>query len=392
MNSPRPGISILVVVGEASGDLHAFQLCKCIQEQAGQPVQVWGSGGDQLATLGARLLAASHQLAAIGPIAAVRQLHRYYGLYRSILREVAIRSPDLVILVDFPDFNLPLARALRKRTVAPIVYFISPQVWAWRRGRVRRIRRTIDKMIVLFPFEVDFYTAHGVPVDYFGHPLANRALPERNRDLFARRHNFCDSDVLVAVLPGSRRPEIESILPVVLRGAELLDEIDRQRLQLVIAPAPRMRNVIENAIDKWISRFRHRLKIEIIQENEEVLTHCDYGLVKSGTSTLEAALAGIPFCVMYRGSSVSWNLVRYLVKTEHFALPNLILNERVVPELIQREANPRAVAEVLSSFLQKDQKWEITRQKLTQVGEKLRAQDPYGDAARSVISLLRNHR
>ena len=381
---PAEGLSILVVAGEASGDLHASQLCRQIVQQSRLPVQFWGSGGDRMAQLGARLLASAHQLAAIGPAAAIGQLHRYYRLYRAILKEAKGRRPDLAILVDFPDFNLPLARALKRRGIGPLVYFISPQLWAWRQGRVRQVRRTIDQMIVLFPFEADFYRDRGVQARYFGHPLAAREFPVKNRERFARRHNLNAGDVFVAVLPGSRRPEVQSILPVVLEAFELLDEADREKLRLVIAPAPGM----EGEVDALVCGSAARSRIQIISDSSEVLAQCDYGLVKSGTSTLEAALAGLPFCVVYRGSPLSWVLVRHLLRTKDVALPNLVLRERVVPELIQNEATPRAVSEMLSSFVRKDKKWETVRGKLKQVRERLHGADPYRDAAGAIVALL----
>ncbi len=388
MTSPREGFSILVVAGEASGDLHASCLCQEIKRQVPEPVQFWGSGGERLGGIGARLLASSHQLAAIGPAAAAGQIRRYYSLYRSILREVEHRRPRIAILVDFPDFNLPLARALRKRGVAPIVYFISPQLWAWRRGRIRQIQRTIDKMIVLLPFEVDFYRSHGVEVDYFGHPLAGRKFPERNRESFAQRHHLNVSDVFVAVLPGSRQREIETILPLVFEGGASLTAAERQKLQLVLAAAPGRRDQIERLV-----RFQpdREFKVKIIRGSDETLAQCDYGLVKSGTSTLEAALAGLPFCVIYRVSPWSWMVGRLLVRTEHYALPNLILKERVVPELMQRQANPESIAEMLSSFLRGDPGWENVRKKLRQVKERLVAENPYRDAAKAIVQMFGNN-
>lgn len=389
MTSPREGFSILVVAGEASGDLHACRLCQEIERQVPEPVQFWGSGGERLGAMGARLLASSHQLAAIGPAAAVGQIRRYYTLYRSILKEVENRRPRLAILVDFPDFNLPMARALRKRGVAPIVYFISPQLWAWRTGRIRQIQRTIDKMIVLLPFEVDFYRSQGVEVDYFGHPLASRKLPEKDRENFARRHHLDINDIFVAVLPGSRQREIEAILPLVFQSAGILTVVERQKLQFVLAAAPGRRDQIERLVRLQSDR---EFKVKIIQGSDEVLAQCDYGLVKSGTSTLEAALAGLPFCVLYRVSPWSWMVGKLLVRTEHYALPNLILEERVVPELMQRQANPESISEMLSSFLRGDPRWENVRKKLRRVKERLVAENPYRDAATTVVQMLGNNR
>jgi lipid-A-disaccharide synthase len=379
---------MLVVAGEASGDWHAFCLCREMQRQASKPIRVWGSGGEYLSGMGARLLASSHQLAAIGPAAALGQIRRYYRLYRSILREVERTRPRLAILVDFPDFNLPLARALRKRGVTPIVYFISPQLWAWRSGRISQIRQTVDKMIVLLPFEVDFYGSHGIKVDYFGHPLANRKFPEKDRQGFARRHHLDAGDILVSVLPGSRRREIEAILPLIFEGAAWLTAAEREKIQLVIAAAPGRRDQVESLAQL---RPNREIKVRIIDGSDEVLAQCDYGLVKSGTSTLEAALAGLPFCVLYRVSPWSWLLGKLLVRTKHYALPNLILKERVVPELMQHQASPQNIAHMLSSFARRDPKWENVRRKLRQVKERLVADDPYGDAARAVLQLLGNN-
>lgn len=384
MNALRDDPSLLVVAGEESGDLHASRLCEQIVAEAGYPIQLWGSGGRGLAALGARLLASSHHLGAIGPVAAIGQLGSYYRLYRLILAQAAIRRPCVVVLVDFPDFNLPLARALRRRKIGPIVCYVSPQLWAWRQGRVAQIRRSIDKMIVLFPFEVDFYRAHGITAEYYGHPLASRPAPLRDRRGFALRHQLDERDLLVAVLPGSRKREVESILPVVLRGAGLLSEAEKRNLQLVVVAAHNMRSQIE----EQVRTFGPRFKLKILEGSEEAMANCDFGLIKSGTSTLEAALAGIPFCMLYRGSSVSWHLIRRLLKTRFFALPNLVLGEGAVPELVQRQATPRAVAEMLASFVRKDPKWDVVVEKLSRVKSMLAATDPYGNAAKSVVRLM----
>jgi lipid-A-disaccharide synthase len=388
MTLPDEGLPVLVVAGEASGDLHASFLCEEIRKQSRSAVYFWGSGGERLARLGARLLASSHQLAAIGPVEAIRHIGGYYRLYRSILRKAETNPPRLAILVDFPDFNLPLARALKRRGIGPIVYFISPQIWAWRTGRVTQIQRTIDKMIVLLPFEVDFYRAHQVQVDYFGHPLAARRFPEKNRDRFAREYNLNVKDVFVAVLPGSRRREIVAILPVVLAAAQRLTAAEQEKLHLVIAAAPGMQQEIEKVALHADANF----KMKVVAGSEQALAHCDYGLVKSGTSTLEAALAGIPFAVIYRVSPWSWIIGKCLVRTDHYALPNLILKERAVPELMQRKANPGSIAEILSSFIRRDPEWECVGKKLRQVKSELVADNPYRDAAKAVLQLLGSHR
>ena len=384
MSAGGPGYSLLVVAGEASGDFHAASLCAEIQARVPGPVQIWGAGGERLQKLGARLLGLSHQLAAIGPAAAFGQLYHYWALYRSILSEVGTRRPDAAILVDFPDFNLPLARALRRRGVKPIVYFISPQLWAWRQGRVRRIHNDVDQMIVLLPFEVDFYRRHGIQARYFGHPLASRKPVERDRSAFARIHGLDQKKIWVAVLPGSRRREVGAILPLVLEGAAHLPREEQERLVLVIGAAPGLRARIERIVSEWNSR----LSICVVDGSEQVLANCDYGLVKSGTSTLEAALAGLPLCVVYRVSFWTWVTAKCLVRTEHYALPNLVLRERAVPELMQWDANPRSVAAVLSSFSRRDVQWEVVKQRLAGVREKLAAEDPYRDAAASVLQLL----
>ncbi|HEY2934460.1 MAG TPA: lipid-A-disaccharide synthase [Acidobacteriota bacterium] len=379
-------ISVLVVAGEASGDLHASNLCRELMSLSRRPVELWGSGGERLEALGARLLASTHQLGAIGPAAAMSQLHRYYKLYRAIVRQAEAARPDLTILVDFPDFNLPLARAFKKRGIGPIAYFISPQLWAWRRWRVRGIARDVDKMIVLLPFEVDFYRRYGVRADYFGHPLASRKLPRKDRDAFVSELGVNSRDVLVAVLPGSRRREIGTILPAILSGARRLPADERARLHLVVACAPGMEPLAREISDHHGTGCR----ITFEGDSERVLVNCDYALVKSGTSTLEAGLAEIPFCIVYKTSPWTSTLVRLLVETEHYGLPNLILNERVVPELMQGKANPRKIAEVLSSFVNRDARWETVRQKLHPLKDRLFGADPYRNAALALVELSTN--
>ena len=382
--SDPAGCSILVVAGEASGDLHASRLCEEIRRRRHTPVGIWGAGGDRLRDLGARLLGSSEHLAAIGPSDALALLGRYWRLYRAILSEVDRSRPSAVILVDFPDFNLRLARALKRKGVGPLVYFISPQVWAWRRGRIGSIRRDVDRMIVLFPFEADFYREHGIEARYFGHPLASRAAAEKNRAAFAASLGVKEESVLVALLPGSRRSEIRTMLPLVLQAAAGMNLEDRNRLVLVIAAAPGMQSEIEGQV----AASGGDLAVRIVEGSDKVLANCDYWLVKSGTSTLEAALAGLPMCVLYRASFWTWLTAKCLVQIDHYALPNLVLQERAVPELMQWDATPESVASILTSFTRREPKWESVRSKLSAVKAKLLARDPYGDAAACVVEML----
>ncbi len=376
--------TILAVSGESSGEQHLAGVMRAYSRRFPErPLRWVGSGGTQMRAAGAELLADVSRLAAIGPRAAMANLGSYWRLYRDLLAEARRSRPALALLVDFPEFNLRLARRLQRLGVG-VCYFIGPQVWAWRPSRVDSIRRWVDRMLVILPFEVDFYRLHGVDAHYVGHPLA-RLLSAPASPLRAPQS---ESVKTVVLMPGSRSAEVESILPVQLDAAfELRRRLDC-RFWLPRAPALDNRH-LDALVDRWSQKRSLELALEIRAEPAvELLPKAHCAIIKSGTSTLEAMLLGVPFAMVYRMSPLSYRLLRPWVRTRTYCLANLVAGKGVVPEFIQEEARGKAVAEYLADLLENPRKMDEVKQNLRIASDTLGGQDAYEETAGHVARLL----
>ncbi|MFZ0427622.1 MAG: lipid-A-disaccharide synthase [Acidobacteriota bacterium] len=370
---------IMIVAGEPSGDAHAAGLVRRLRSLLPR-AQFFGSGGRALAAEGVELLLEVTQLAAIGPRAALANLGSYVSLLRRLTAEVGRRRPALAVLVDFPDFNLRLARRLWERKI-PVCYFISPQVWAWRESRVKQIRRYVDLMLVILPFEEGYFRERGVDARYVGNPTASR-LRETMADRTRREDS---SEPIVALLPGSRKREVSLILPVQLDAAAALASRMPVRFWLIRAPeiSPEL---IEALLAAGRNRHGSLPAVEVRDEPADfLLPQADAAVVKSGTSTLEAMLAGVPFAMVYRLAFSSWLLLRPLVRPQIYCLANLVAGERIVPEFIQGQARGGDVADFLETVLKDRSESERIRRRLAAGAERLGRQDAYDEAARSIV-------
>jgi lipid-A-disaccharide synthase len=318
---------IMLVVGEASGDIHGADLVKALEKREAN-LRFFGVAGEQLSQTNFEVLFNVSQLAGMGLVelfGSLRNILRAYRILRKAMRE---RRPDLVVLIDFPEFNLRLAR-LANELAIPILYYISPQIWAWRRGRVRQIARRIDHMAVVFPFEVPFYETRGVKVNFVGHPLLDIVRVEDSREVTLTRLGLDTGKRTVAILPGSRREEVSRHLPVLLEAArQLRREVDIQFL--VIRASTVDRRDLESGLEGF------PLRIPIVEDRRYDAVHaCDLAWTASGTVTLETALLLKPMIIVYRLSWFTYALARLLVKVKHVGLVNIVAGEGVVPELIQ---------------------------------------------------------
>lgn len=327
---------IMIVAGEASGDLHAGGLVAELRRRH-PDWHFFGGGGPRLRAAGVELLVDAQDVTVVGLVEVLAHLPRIYRLHRRLRRALRRRHPAAVILVDFPDFNLPLA-AVAARLGIPVIYFISPQVWAWRGKRVEAIRRTVRRMICIFPFEPAFYARHGMEVDYVGHPLVHAARPQLTRAEFQASHGLASDRPTIALLPGSRRREIGYNLPPMLAAAARLR--DAAGAQFVLPAA-------ETVGADWLRAAipaAQRNGVRVLEgEAYDALAHADVAIVASGTATVEAALLRTPMVVVYRLSPYSYWLGRRWVRTPHFAMVNLIAGREIVPELIQDRFQPDAV-------------------------------------------------
>lgn len=332
----RPSRPIMVVAGEASGDLHAGGLVAELRRRH-PGWHFFGCGGPRLGAAGAELLVQAREVTVVGLVEVLAHLPRIYRLHRRLRRAMRQRRPAAVILVDFPDFNLPLARAAARQGI-PVIYFISPQVWAWRERRVEIIRRTVRRMICIFPFEPAFYARHDIHVEYVGHPLVEAARPRRTREAFFAQYGFRPQVPLIALLPGSRRREIQHNLPPMLAAAAQLRQATGAQFVL-----PAAETVGVEWLEGTISPAYRPLVRVVGGEAYDALAHAQLAIVASGTATVEAALLRTPMVVVYRLSKYSYWLGRRWVRTPYFAMVNLIAGREVVPELIQDRYQPDAV-------------------------------------------------
>jgi lipid-A-disaccharide synthase len=374
----RAAMRILLSCGETSGDLYAGELVRELHLR--QPgIEVFGLGGDRLAAQGAHLLAHVKDLAVVGLLEVVSHLRSLRRVFDRVLSEVDRQRPDVAVLVDYPDFNLRLARHLRRRGVR-VVYYVSPQVWAWRRGRLDTIRKTVDHMMVIFPFEEALYREAGVPVTFVGHPLVDLVHPPADKRGFVQGLGLDPERPVVALLPGSRPKEIAHNLPPLAGAVEKLAG-ERPELQFLLALAPSLGfRAVADALGS--------LPVHIVANQAQgVLASGTVSVVASGTATVEAALLGAPMVVVYRLAPLTYLLGRRLVNVPHFAMANLIAGERVVPEVIQRELTPERVAAEVRALLDAPGRREVMRAGLAEVRRKLGAPGASGRAAATVLGV-----
>jgi lipid-A-disaccharide synthase len=334
---------LLVSCGEPSGDLYAGDLVRHLREREG-PVEVFGLGGDRLQAEGGVLLAHVRDLAVVGLLEVLRHLRRLRAIFRSVLDEIERAPPALAVLVDYAEFNLRLARALKRRGV-PVVYYVSPQVWAWRRGRLRAIRRSVAHMAVIFPFEEALYRDAGVPVTFVGHPLVDLARPVADRATFLASRGLDPARPVLAVLPGSRRQEVAHNLAPIAAALALLRE-RRPDLQLALAVAPSLDAKLFDGALAGLPVTR------VHKATHELLSASSAGIVASGTATVEAALLDLPMVVVYRLSAATYALGKPFVRVPHYAMANLIAGREVVKELIQNDFRPDSVAREVLALLE----------------------------------------
>jgi len=375
-SNPR---ELLVVAGEASGDLHGARLISELRQRV-PGLAAFGLGGAEMRAAGLQAMADSSEVAVVGITEVLKVLPRIREVFADLLHEVDRRRPALAVLIDFPDFNLRLARQLKGRGLE-IVYYISPQVWAWRKGRVKTIARLVDRMLVLFPFEVDFYRGHGVDVIHVGHPLVDE-VPVLPQVWDRGGEEKTGGPFRIALLPGSRLSEVEALLPTLLGAAGKL--AGRLPIEARIIRAPTVpRELLDEAVEL------SGLAVEIVESDRfAAVADSHVALCASGTATLEVGLLGTPMIVVYRLASWTYLLARLLVRLPNVALVNLVLGRRVVPELIQGQANPERIAAEAARLLTDGAARQEMRTALAEVRGRLGASGASGRAAGEVAEML----
>jgi len=338
----------MIVTGEASGDMHGANLVKAMR-QRNPLLSFAGMGGEEMQAAGVRLLFDAGRVSVVGIAEVISHLPDILRAQRVLRRYLAEERPDLLIIIDLPDFNLLLAGCAKKLGI-PVYYYICPQVWAWRSGRVRTIRERVDGVGVILPFEEQFLRERGVDANYVGHPLLDTVRLTRDKEQFRQHFGIEQEQRCVGLLPGSRKKEVASLLPAFLAAAERLQQRAEEDLVFLIPLASTITE--QDLFHNGLERYRQNLDIRIIQgERYNLMASCDCVVAASGTVTLELALLDVPMVVAYRLSPLTYFLGKILVKLPYFSLVNLIAGKQVVPELLQHQAEPETIARLLYNLM-----------------------------------------
>jgi lipid-A-disaccharide synthase len=335
--------TIFISAGEASGEHYgALLIASLIKQLAAQdlpPAAFFGMGGERMVSAGLERVVRSEDMAVMGITEVVRHLPRIYGEFRKLKQSVRDRRPDVAVLIDFPDIHFKLAEELHRLGV-PVVFFVSPQLWAWKKHRIKLVQRYVDRMLVIFPFEEPFYRERGVQAEFVGHPLAELPQPSISREQFAHENRLVPDRTWIPLLPGSRPKEIRDNLPEMLEAAWNLTDRegkDHCEFEFMVPLAPTLNAEQRAEVLALVEEFGCGLDIRLVDDARGALFHARVSVVASGTATVEAALIGNPFVVVYRVSDLTYAIAKRVVTVPHVAMANLIAEKRVVTELIQND-------------------------------------------------------
>jgi lipid-A-disaccharide synthase len=379
MNPVSKQFCVVIIAGEASGDQHGAKLVKAMQKM--NPALFFcGIGGPELKQAGVRILLNASELAVVGITEVFSKIPGIIKGIRTVKKLLSSLRPDLLILIDFPDFNLHIA-GIAKKLGIPVLYYISPQIWAWRRGRVKRIGRTVDHMAVILPFEEQFYREHNVPVSFVGHPLLDADLPAAGKPLKNRR----EGKAVIGLVPGSRDNEIARHLPVMLNAAAILKE----RLNHVKFIVSHAHSVEKRQIEAIINEHRRSVDVEVVSDGvETVFERCDAVIAASGTVTLQAAIHGCPMVIIYKVSRVSYWLGRALVRVPNIGLVNLVAGRQIVPELVQDEACSENIVAAIENIINDPDELTVLKEQLRTLRDKLGGAGASEKVARIALEML----
>ncbi|MGE0103092.1 MAG: lipid-A-disaccharide synthase [Blastocatellales bacterium] len=375
-------MKLMIVAGEASGDKHGARLAGELRAlSSDETIEIFGCGGDEMRAAGVETIVDSRDLAIMGAVEVARALPKFLDVFKQLREAAGDRKPDLVILIDWPEFNLRLAKKLR-RDGHRIAYYISPQIWAWRSYRINTIKRNVERMLVILPFEQDYYRDQGVNVDYVGHPLLDSVRVTASRAEFCETHGLDPARPIVAFLPGSRHSELRYILPPMIETASLLGRTDPE-LQLILPLAGTFTSeTIRN-------EFGETGNLRIVERDTyNAIAASDLAAVASGTATLETAIIGTPLIVVYKASNLNWRIFRPLINVPFVGMPNLIAGREIAPELLQNDLNPEMLSDRIRSMIHDRDDLRKRREWLTEVRTKLGEANASRRAASKILSLL----
>ena len=370
----------MIITGEVSGDLIGASLIKELLLQD-PDLKITGIGGDKMKSAGMELIFHSDQMAFLGFVEVVKHLPFIHQVQKKLIEVIKREGISCVVLIDYPGFNLSIAKKLKPLGVK-IIYYVSPQIWAWAKGRVKKVRRLVDRMLVVFPFEVEFYKKENVNVQYVGHPLVERidAYNFLSKDEFYTKFDLENDKEILLVLPGSRKQEIKEIFPEVIKAANQL--ASKFGLQVVVA---RSKNINEEYLHQLGSSQKF---ITISDHIYELMKYSRFGIIKSGTSTLEAGYFALPMIVVYKTSMLTYLIGKQLVTLDRIGMVNILLDEMVAPELIQHNANSTNIVALVSKILSDEKSYLFMKQKLEAVRKKLGEGGASKKTANSILEIL----
>lgn len=377
-----PTKKILLVCGEPSGDLHASNLVKDLHSLDGS-IRFFGMGGNLCKKAGVDIAFDISDLALVGLIEVLKNIFTVGRAYRAVLKKIDVESPDLAILVDYPGFNLRLAAELKKRSI-PVVYYISPQVWAWGRDRINIIKRSVRKILVFFKFEEELYKTYGVDAEFVGHPLLDTVKMSVQKEEFLKKHGLAPDKPVLAILPGSRSNEVKALLPIMAAAAAIIRKSDAD-IQFVVSKHP----------DLDMGLYREALQgydtgAKLVEGGTyDLVGSSDLALVASGTATLETAIIGTPLVITYKVSLGTYIAYKIVSKTRFLGIVNIIAGREIAPEFLQYEATPNNIAAKLLEIIGDKSKLAAMRGELATVKSSLGSAGASMRAAHSILSLLK---
>ncbi len=375
--------NVMVLAGEASGDLHAARMVQALQ-QCGQDIRLRGMGSDQLRAVGVDLLFDCKSIAVVGLFEILRHWPQIKRALHTIEAAIVEDPPDLLILVDYVEFNLRMA-AVAKRLGVKVLFYVSPQIWAWRPERINKIGTLVDMMAVIFPFEVSYYQRAKIPVRYVGHPLSGHVMPGCSRDAFMREHNIPSEKKIIGLLPGSRASEIRYILPVLLDTARCLN---RNRDDIVFA-LPLAPSLSQSDIEQYINKSGIK-NILLLDGRAYDVMHCaDSIAIASGTATLEAAIIGVPMAIVYKVNALSWLWMKRKLQIAHVGLANIVAQREIVPEFIQTNCRGELIAKEITRQLDESGYRNTMLKALSSVSTLLGGKDTAQEVAALVLDMLK---